>query len=66
MLGNRTNCFSQGWSDVDTDKLENQEARLEYIAFLANRGLANSDYLSQLAVCDILQAAARHIGKLHS
>jgi len=39
------------------DPVKRQDARIKYIAFLANHGLVNSDYLAQRTVCDIVKVA---------
>jgi len=52
------NEFNSGTlSSMDMTKVRNQDARLAYIAFLANRGLVDSAYISQRVVCDIIQTA---------
>jgi hypothetical protein len=49
------NQFQTGFGGSSfLNKIHNQTARLEYIAFLANRNLVNYDYLSQFILCDFL------------
>jgi len=42
---------------ADLEPVRRQDARIEYISFLVNHGLVNSDYLAQRAICDIVRAA---------
>jgi hypothetical protein len=50
--------FEKGFADrTSLSPAEKQLDRLEYIALLANEGLANPDYLSQRVICDIIHNA---------
>jgi hypothetical protein len=39
---------------ANISKIKSQFSRLEYVAYLTNRGLLNADYLSKGLVCDIV------------
>ena len=43
----------QSAGSTDLENVRKQQAKLEYTAFLANRGLINSNYLAQRVTCDI-------------
>jgi hypothetical protein len=47
---------------INDAKIENQFARLEYVSYLANRGLLNSQYLTPFLLCDIRDMVEWKVG----
>jgi hypothetical protein len=45
----------QGGAKELLEPVQNQFARLTYVAFLANRGYVDPNYLSQRLICDLVQ-----------